>query len=275
MKALVIDISKCNGCYNCQIACKDEHVGNDWTPIAKPQPDIGQFWMKVTDIVQGTVPKVRVRYMHDICQQCDEAPCIPACKSKAIYKRDDGIVIIDPQKCTGNRNCLDACPYDVIYFNTDLNISQKCTFCAHLLDKDWKEPRCVDACPTEALIFGEESDPKMKELIKKAEVLKPESGAKPRVYYIDLPNKYFIAGEVYDPDQDECLIGAQVTLTDAKGKKVAALKTDDFGDFWFERQEPGTYSLEIEMKGYAPKTIEAIDASKDINVGEIELKAKA
>ena len=64
-------------------------------------------------------------------------------------------------------------------------------------------------------------------------------------------------------------------MTDAKGKKVAALKTDDFGDFWFERQEPGTYYLEIEMKGYAPKTSEAIDASKDINVGEIELKAKA
>ena len=275
MKALVIDISKCNGCYNCQIACKDEHVGNDWTPIAKPQPDIGQFWMKVTDIVQGTVPKVRVRYMHDICQHCDEAPCIPACKSKAIYKRDDGIVIIDPEKCTGNRNCLDACPYDVIYFNTDLNIAQKCTFCAHLLDKDWKEPRCVDACPTEALIFGEDSDPKIKELIKKAEVLKPESEAKPRVYYIDLPNKYSIAGEVYDPDQDECLIGAQVTLNDAKGKKVATLKTDDFGDFWFERQEPGIYSLRIEMNGYAPKTLEDIDASKDINVGEIELKAKA
>ena len=115
--------------------------------------------MKVTDIVQGTVPKVRVRYMHDICQHCDEAPCITACKTKAIYKREDGIVIIDPEKCTGNRNCLDACPYGVIYFNTDLNIAQKCTFCAHLLDKDWKEPRCVDACPTGALTFGEEVGP--------------------------------------------------------------------------------------------------------------------
>ena len=53
---------------------------------------------------------------------------------------------------------------------------------------------------------------------------------------------------------------------------MATLKTDDFGDFWFERQEPGIYSLKIEMKGYAPKTIEAIDATKDVNVGEIELK---
>jgi tetrathionate reductase subunit B len=271
-KVMVIDIEKCNGCYNCQVACKDEHVANDWTPIAKPQPDIGQFWMKVTDIVQGTVPKVRVRYMHDICQHCDEAPCIPACKSKAIYQRKDGIVIIDPEKCTGNRNCLDACPYGVIYFNTDLNISQKCTMCAHLLDKDWKEPRCVDACPTGALTFGEESE--LKELIAKAEVLKPEAGAKPRVYYIGLPNKYFIAGSVYDPDEDECLEGASVTLSDARGKKVATQTTDDFGDFWFERQEPGHYSLRIEMDGYAPKAVEPVDASKDVNVGDIELSKK-
>ena len=104
MKVLVIDINKCNGCYNCQVACKDEHVDNDWTPIAKPQPDTGHFWMKVTDVVQGTVPKVRVRYMLDTCQHCDDAPCIPACSSEAIYKREDGIVIIDPEKCTGNRD---------------------------------------------------------------------------------------------------------------------------------------------------------------------------
>jgi Fe-S-cluster-containing dehydrogenase component len=271
-KVMVIDIGKCNGCYNCQVACKDEHCDNDWTPIAAPQPDTGHFWMKVTDIVQGTVPKVRVRYMHHICQHCDEAPCIPACKSKAIYKREDGIVIIDPTKCQGNRDCIKACPYEVIYWNEESKIAQKCTFCAHLLDQDWKEPRCVDACPTGALTFGEESDPKIKELIARAEVLKPEAGAKPRVYYIDLPNKYFIAGAVYDPQEDECLEGAKVTLLGADGKTKGTLLTDDFGDFWFERQEPGTYSLKIELEGYASKTIEAVDASKDVNVGDIELR---
>jgi tetrathionate reductase subunit B len=269
MKVLVIDVDKCNGCYNCQVACKDEHVGNDWTPIAKPQPDTGHFWMQVTDIVQGSVPKVRVRYMHDMCQHCDEAPCIPACKSGAIYKRDDGIVIIDPEKCTGNRNCLEACPYKVIYFNTHLNISQKCTMCAHLLDKDWREPRCVDACPTGALTFGEEDD--LKDLIAQAEVLKPEANAKPRVYYLNLPNKYFVAGAVYDPQADEVLEGATVTLTNLKTKKTATLQTDFFGDFWFEKQEPGTYSLYIEKSGYAPATIDSVDASKDINVGDLEL----
>jgi tetrathionate reductase subunit B len=269
MKAMVIDINRCNGCYNCQIACKDEHVGNDWTPIAKPQPDTGHFWMKVTDVVQGSVPKVRVRYMHDICQHCDEAPCIPACKSKAIYKREDGIVIIDPEKCTGARNCIDACPYKVIYFNSDLNISQKCTMCAHLLDDGWKVPRCVDACPTDALRFGEEEE--LKEYIAKAEVLHPEYKAKPRVYYIGLLNKYFVAGAVYDPEADECLEGATVTLLNAKGKKAAALKTDNYGDFWFERQAPGVYSVKVEKAGYLPRQLDNIDASRDVNVGDIPL----
>ena len=146
-KVLVIDLNTCNGCYNCQVACKDEHVGNDWSPIAKPQPDTGQFWNKITDMVRGQVPKVKVTYLHSICQHCDEAPCIPACNVDAVYRRDDGAVIIDPDRCRGNQLCLSACPYEnVIWFNDSLNIAQKCTFCAHLLDDGWTEPRCVDAC---------------------------------------------------------------------------------------------------------------------------------
>lgn len=62
-KAFVIDVAKCSGCYNCQLACKDEHAENDWTPYAKPQPLTGQFWCRVTDHVQGTIPKVRIHYI--------------------------------------------------------------------------------------------------------------------------------------------------------------------------------------------------------------------
>jgi tetrathionate reductase subunit B len=269
MKALVIDINKCNGCYNCQIACKDEHVGNDWTPIAKPQPDTGQFWMKITDMVRGTVPKVKVTYLHDICQHCKEAPCIRACKQKAIYRREDGIVIIDPAKCASRKDCMDACPYKgVIYFNEVLQIAQKCTFCAHLVDRGWKEPRCVEVCPTGALKFGEEEE--LKDLIAKAEVLHPEYNTKPRVYYIGLPRS-FITGDVYDPKEDVCVAGARVTLIDATTGNKIVTNTDTFGGFWFKDLKGKSYSIKIEAAGFPVKTIENISAAQDVNLGDIPL----
>jgi tetrathionate reductase subunit B len=230
MKAFVIDVSICNGCYNCQIACKDEHVGNDWTPYAKPQPDTGQFWLKQNEFVRGTVPKVKMHYLPVLCMHCDDAPCIPSCPIEgALYKRDDGLVIIDPVKCTGCKNCVDACPYNVIYFNEDLNIAQKCTGCAHLLDDGWKEPRCVDVCANGAIKFGEEAE--LSSLIAKAEILHPEYGLHPRVYYIGLP-KRFIAGTVYCPLKKVVIKNATCTLMSAEGN--LATRTDGFGDFWFE-----------------------------------------
>jgi tetrathionate reductase subunit B len=111
MKSFVIDVAKCNGCYNCQIACKEEHVGNDWTPYAKPQPDTGQFWMKLHEKVRGSVPKVTVSYVATPCMHCRDARCIASCGPGAIYRRDDGLVLIDPVKCTGCMSCVDACPY--------------------------------------------------------------------------------------------------------------------------------------------------------------------
>jgi Fe-S-cluster-containing dehydrogenase component len=71
-------------------------VGNDWTPYAKPQPDTGQFWLKMNEYIRGTVPKVKMHYIPMPCFHCDEAPCMPPCPVKgAIYKREDGLVIID------------------------------------------------------------------------------------------------------------------------------------------------------------------------------------
>jgi Fe-S-cluster-containing dehydrogenase component len=267
MKAFVIDVSRCNGCYCCQISCKDEHVGNDWTPYAKPQPDTGQFWLKQNEFVRGTVPKVKVSYRPVLCMHCDDAPCIPSCPIEgAIYKRDDGLVIIDPVKCTGCKNCVDSCPYSVIYFNEALNIAQKCTGCAHLLDNGWTTTRCADVCPTEALKFGEESE--FKDLINKAEILNPEYNAKPRVYYLNLPKK-FVAGTIYDPKEKEVIIGATCTLS-INGKKLTET-TDGFGDFWFEGLDVGEYTLKIEAKGFAAKTIDSISTEKDVNLGDIPL----
>ncbi len=271
MKGIVVDITKCIGCYNCQIACKDEHVDNDWTPFAKPQPE-GQFWMKVTELERGTVPKVKVDWIPKMCMHCDDAPCIPACPNRAISKRRDGIVIIDPEKCKGTKKCISACPYGVIYFNDALSIAQKCTMCAHLLDRGWKEPRCVTACPADALIFGEREE--LKDLIARAEALSPEDKAKPvpkvGVYYIGIPRK-FIAGEVYSPAEDKCLDGAEVTLVDITTGDKFTTKTDNYGDFWLEGLRVGTYSLTIEKEGYYPKEIKSISTEKDANLGDIKL----
>jgi Fe-S-cluster-containing dehydrogenase component len=79
-KVFVFDTARCNGCYCCQIACKDEHCGNDWTPYAKAQPDTGQFWLQLHEYVRGTVPKVKMHYMPTLCNHCDMAGCMAACK---------------------------------------------------------------------------------------------------------------------------------------------------------------------------------------------------
>ena len=270
-KVFVIDMAICNGCYACQFVCKDEHVGNDWTPIAKPEPDIGQFWIKMDEQVHGSVPKVKVSYRPHLCMHCDDAPCMEACSvNGAIYKRDDGLVIVNPEKCTGCRNCVDACPYGAIYFNEDLNIAQKCTGCAHLLDNGWTEPRCVDACPTLAIRFMDEDD--AKELIAEAEVWKPElkDTVHPRVYYLNVPKK-FIAGTVYDPVAEEVYIGAACTLTEANSGKKYTVSTDNYGDFWFENLKDGKFKLEIKTGGKV-KVFDDLDTTDaDINLGDIPL----
>ena len=268
MKAFVVDLSICNGCYCCQVACKDEHVANDWTPYAKPQPDYGQFWLKIKETVRGTVPKVYVSYIPSLCSHCTDAKCMSVCKADAIYRRKDGLVVIDPEKCTGCKLCPDACPSQSIYFSDDLNIAQKCTGCAHLLDDGWDVPRCVDACPTEAIKFGEESE--LKDLIAKADPYNTQCGPG-HVYYLNVPKK-FVAGTVYDPTEKEVVIGATCTLKDEKGGTPLTTKTDEFGDFWFRGlPDDHTYTLNIK-KGAVDKTIKEISTADDVNLGDIAMR---
>ncbi len=271
-KVLIIDISKCNGCHNCQVACKDEHVGNDWSPIARPQPLTGQFWTKVTDKVRGSVPKVKVSYLHSICRHCDDAPCIRACPNRAIYKRPDGIVIIDPEKCKGDRSCVRECPYeDVIWFNEGLNISQKCTFCAHLIDKGWNETRCSDACPTGAFTFGDEEE--LADQISRADISGPDLKTKPRVYFIGLP-KRFLGATLFDPEDDEVITGADVTVISNSDGKETTARTDDFGDFWIDGLSADRYTIAIMKAGYPDKRLDADLRVNDVNLGDIPMSRK-
>lgn len=271
-KVFAVDVSRCCGCYNCQIVCKDEHVGNDWAPIAKPQPDVGQFWLHLDENVQGSRPKVKIHYIPKLCNHCENPACVAACPEGAAYKREDGLVVFDTEKCSGCKKCMEACPYEgVIYFNEELKIAQKCTGCAHLLDNGYTQPRCVEACPTDALAFGDEDSPEIAKLIRGAEVLQPETGLEPKVYYRNIPGK-FIAGTVFSPDEDEVLIGATCRLNN--GGKVYETKTDDFGDFWFKDLAVGYYDLVIEADGYKTETYKDIDTIESVNMGDIGL-AKA
>ncbi len=101
MKAILFDASLCNGCYGCQMACKDEHCGNRWMPLTEEQPMTGQFWCRVEQQTRGAVPEVKVQYTPVICGHCDHASCMEAAEEGAVYRREDGLVIIDPVKSKG------------------------------------------------------------------------------------------------------------------------------------------------------------------------------
>ena len=274
-KAFVFDADACTGCRNCQLACKDEHVGNDWSPIALPQPDTGQFWLKLEEKVRGQVPKVKVSYVARMCQHCDAAPCMQAAadmgRAGAIYKRADGLVIIDPEKARGMERIGEACPYGAIFYNDVLAVPQKCTGCAHLVDEGL-EPHCVDVCPHGALRFGDEED--FAEEIAAAEELIEGSGARPRVHYLNLP-KRFLAGIVVDLEADEVVVGAKVTAENLGTGEVLVTQTDEFGDFWFHQVGAAEWRVYVEAQGYMTRAVEASTKDEDRNMGPIEVFAAA
>jgi Fe-S-cluster-containing dehydrogenase component len=274
---LIIDIEKCEDCNNCFLACKDEHVGNDWPGYAVSQPLHGQRWMDIMRKERGQYPLIDVAYRPTPCMHCDSAPCIKAAQNGAIYKRDDGIVIIDPEKSRGQKAVLDACPYDAIWWNAEKDLPQKCTFCAHLLAEGWKEPRCVQACPTGAMKFVAAENREIKKMVESEnlEVLHPQYKTLPRVYYKNLYrfSRCFIGGSVaVDVDGiSDCAQGANIKLR-KDSITIAETVSDAFGDFKFDNLEEnsGTYTLEIKYKDYQQKKIE-VNLKQSVSVADIIL----
>jgi Fe-S-cluster-containing dehydrogenase component len=267
---MVIDINKCNGCYNCFLACRDEYCGNDHPPYSLSQPMIGHFWMRVIEKERGKFPKVKVAYLAIPCMHCEKATCLELAQNGAIYRRPDGIVMIDPVKAAGQKEILSSCPYRVIYWNEVKQIPQKCTLCAHLLDIGWKEPRCIEACPTGALVFGDMSDPnsKVSKLIasEKTEPLRHEYELNDNVLYIGLP-KRFIAGSVIYGDTDECAEGAKISLEGEDDKKTVA--SNNYGDFEFEGLAiDKDYTVKVEHPGYKSRTFK-VRTNTDVYIGDI------
>ncbi len=274
--SILIDVNKCNGCYNCFLSCRDEYYGNDYPDYSAAQPLNNQFWMQIQEIERGVYPKPKLSYIPKPCMHCESAPCIAAAKDGAVYRRDDGIVIIDPEKAKGQEAIVNACPYRVIFWNEEKQIAQKCTMCAHRLDEGEKMPRCVESCPVEALVFGDLDDPNSQisklTASQAAESLHPEFKTDSLVKYVGIP-KHFVAGEViYKGNEGECAPGVKVSLSG--GGQSLETVTDLFGDFEFEGLDKNVkYQVVVTADGYADKKVD-FATYKDVNLGEIELEAK-
>jgi Fe-S-cluster-containing dehydrogenase component len=206
---MVIDLQKCVGCSACTIACKAE---NRLPP--------GVVYRPVIEEEVGEYPNVTRRWLPRPCMQCEDPPCTNVCPVNATWKREDGIVVIDYNKCIGCRYCLTACPYGARYFDfgedysdgtpakqpyeeesspeygkewtrngqgSPVGNARKCQFCIHRLEAGML-PACVTTCIGGATYFGDKNDPDslVSELISSPRVmrLKEEQGTDPKVYYL-------------------------------------------------------------------------------------------
>jgi molybdopterin-containing oxidoreductase family iron-sulfur binding subunit len=198
---MVIDLARCVGCNACTVACKIENG----TPG-------DHYWARVYTEETGTYPDVKTTYVPALCNHCADAPCVTVCPTGASHQRDDGIVLVEQDKCIGCRACMMACPYSNRFYLKKGELQTgyqgdartvfedtkwqwftegtvtKCTFCAHRVD-DGLEPACVVTCPTDARIFGDLDDPESKPstLIRDRKGLQPlaELGTNPSVYYVE------------------------------------------------------------------------------------------
>lgn len=206
---MVIDLQKCVGCNACTIACKAE---NGLPP--------GVVYRPVIEEEVGEYPNVSRRWLPRPCMQCEDPPCTNVCPVNATWKREDGIVVIDYNRCIGCRYCLTACPYGARYFDfgedysddtpakqpyeeesspeygrewtrdgqgSPVGNARKCQFCIHRLEAGML-PACVTTCIGGATYFGDKNDPDslVSELISGPRVmrLKEEQGTDPKVYYL-------------------------------------------------------------------------------------------
>jgi Fe-S-cluster-containing dehydrogenase component len=143
--ALMIDQESCWGCKTCEVACKQEnHAANGVKLI-----HVAEDGPKLVD------GKFDFSFQVNVCRHCDDPPCAEVCPEEAITKRDDGIVVMDSDMCTGCQSCIEACPYGAIDFDEEKSIAQKCNLCHHRVDKGLL-PACADnVCLAHCIYFGE------------------------------------------------------------------------------------------------------------------------
>ena len=251
---MIVDIERCNNCRSCFLAVKDEHTGNDFPGYAAEQPPQGHNWLDIERKERGSYPIVDAHFMPVMCNHCDDAPCMKVAKDFAVKKRVDGIVTIDPVKAKGQKQIVDACPYGAISWNEEKQLPQAWIFDAHLLDDGWEKVRAEQVCPTDVFESVKLEDSEMQRLVglEKLEVLQPELGTKPRVYYKNMHffTKSFVSGSlvVMVDGIEECAEGVAVVLN-KDGAEVGRATTDTFGEFKIDRLEPGSGGYELKISG--------------------------
>jgi Fe-S-cluster-containing dehydrogenase component/formate-dependent nitrite reductase membrane component NrfD len=172
----VIDQRKCIGCHACTVACKEENQ----VPLG-----VNRTWVKY--IEKGAWPATRRYFSVLRCNHCDTAPCVTICPTVALYRRPDGIVDFDRDRCIGCKSCMQACPYDALYIDPDTRTAAKCHYCAHRVEVGL-EPACVIVCPVQAIVAGDLDDPRSQIARLMAshpvQVRKPEQGTRPKLFYL-------------------------------------------------------------------------------------------
>lgn len=176
--AMVVDTALCIGCQSCAVACKREN---------EVPPGVFRTWVK--SVEKGGFPAVTRDHLPVLCNQCETPVCVSVCPVKATYRREDGIVLVDPHRCIGCQYCKAACPYGVRYLDPERKVISKCYFCHHRLDAGL-DPACVAACPTGARSIGNLLDPdsavSRAVALRPSQVLLPEHATQPRVFYLSL-----------------------------------------------------------------------------------------
>jgi Fe-S-cluster-containing dehydrogenase component/formate-dependent nitrite reductase membrane component NrfD len=172
----VIDQNRCIGCHACTVACKEEHniaVG------------VNRTWVKY--IEKGHYPDTRRHFAVLRCNHCDAAPCMEICPTVALFRRPDGIVDFDGERCIGCKSCMQACPYDALYIDPNRNTAAKCNFDASRIEMGYK-PACEVVCPTQAILSGDLDEPNsyINQIIatQKVAARKPEKGTRPKLFYV-------------------------------------------------------------------------------------------